>query len=139
MTAVLNLVDSIINMETGPLSLKDELYYKGAGKFLLRAIVYYVCLECTQINISEDVEKQIVEKDFLRVQELLNEAKVNDDGISLMDVRMELLNKTTPEHPAYLNYKKFKKVSFKIQNEIIDVIWGQLMWWNAHKNIRKEQ
>lgn len=90
-TEVLNLADSIINMETGPLSLEPYSFYKESGKFLLRAIFIYVCSD-TQINKSEDVEKQIVEKDFLRVQRLLNEAKLNEEGISLLESRMKLLN-----------------------------------------------
>lgn len=139
MTAVVNWADSIINMESGPLSLENERFYKESGKFLLRAIFYYMHTECLKVSLDADTREEIFEKDFIRVQQLLNEAKIDEEGMSYLDIKMELLNKTIPNHPAYLNYREFKKADLQIQNEIINATWGQLMWWNAHKNMKEDK
>lgn len=83
-------------------------FWDRAESLYLQAIFLYVWLECPRTEYDSSDNEIYLRRNFETVINILDEAKVNDDGEkSPLDIRMEQLEAENPKHPAVVTYHRF--------------------------------
>ena len=83
-------------------------FWDKAESLYLQSIFLYIWKECPRVEIDSRGNEIRLERNFETVLYLLDEAKIDEDEESPLDLRMAALEARNPKHPAVVTYNRFK-------------------------------
>lgn len=162
----LDMMATNIFMNTAPENAgnSSDPFWDDAAIMLLKALMFYIWLECPRIEVEEHVisykdgpldidtglYKQIPDEtekiylrlgqDFSTLLKLADECEVSgDDSPSAMDRRMEELEKENPkgsQHPAVIWYRRCMKGAPDTKRSILAVLYARISRFDNPKLLR---